>query len=181
MQSVIEFDLQGHVLHANDNFLQATGYTLAKIQGQHHRMFVDEATRNSAEYATFWQRLGQGQHDAGRYRRIAKDGREIWLQASYNPIFDSHGQPFKVVKYATDITEQQYREADAQGQLQAIAKVQAIIEFELDGTILHANALFLRATGYALHEIVGQHHRIMPPRGSPQRRVPGLLAQAGAR
>ena len=164
VQAVIEFDLQGHVLHANRNFLQATGYTLAEIQGQHHRMFVDEATRNSAEYAAFWQRLGQGQHDAGRYRRIAKDGREIWLQASYNPIFDSHGQPFKVVKYATDITEQQYREADAQGQLQAIAKVQAIIEFELDGTILHANALFLRATGYALHEIVGQHHRIfMPP------------------
>lgn len=106
VQSVIEFDLQGHVLHANDNFLQATGYTLAEIQGQHHRMFVDEATRNSAEYAAFWQRLGQGQHDAGRYCRIAKDGREIWLQASYNPILDSHGQPFKVVKYATDITEQ---------------------------------------------------------------------------
>ena len=163
VQAVIEFDLQGNILHANDNFLQATGYQLEEIVGQHHRMFVDADMRNSVAYAEFWQRLGNGQHDAGRYRRITKDGRELWLQASYNPIFDSHGKPFKVVKYATDITAQQLRDADAQGQLQAIAKVQAIIEFELDGTILHANDLFLQTTGYALHEIVGQHHRIFMP------------------
>ena len=170
VQAVIEFDLQGHVLHANDNFLRTTGYTLKEIQGQHHRMFVDETTRNSAEYAAFWQRLGQGQHDAGRYRRLAKDGHEIWLQASYNPILDSQGRPFKVVKYATDITEQQHREADAEGQLEAITKVQAIIEFDMDGTITHANALFLRAMGYTLREIVGKHHRMfVPPQeaGSP--------------
>lgn len=96
VQAVIEFDLQGNILHANDNFLQATGYQLEEIVGQHHRMFVDADMRNSVAYAEFWQRLGNGQHDAGRYRRITKDGRELWLQASYNPIFDSHGKPFKV-------------------------------------------------------------------------------------
>lgn len=163
VQAVIEFDLEGHVLTANANFLHATGYRLEEIQGQHHRMFVDAATLHSSAYAQFWQRLGQGQHDAGRYRRVTKEGRELWLQASYNPIFDSHGKPFKVVKYATDITAQQLRDADAQGQLQAIVKVQAIIEFALDGTILHANELFLQAMGYALHEIVGKHHRIFVP------------------
>ncbi|MDR0227165.1 MAG: methyl-accepting chemotaxis protein [Burkholderiaceae bacterium] len=157
-QAVIEFDLQGHVLSANRNFLDTMGYEASEVVGQHHRMFVDEQMRESPEYAAFWQRLGNGIHDAGRYRRIARDGREVWLQASYNPIVDRHGQPIKVVKYATDITEQQRRNADAEGQLAAISKVQAIIEFDLDGTILHANTLFLRAMGYALDEVVGRHH-----------------------
>ena len=97
-------------------------------------------------------------HDSGRYRRINSQGQDVWLQASYNPIFNSQGQPCKVVKYATDITDQQLREDDARGQLNAIAKVQATIEFDLNGIILDANALFLQTMGYALHEIVGQHH-----------------------
>ena len=157
-QAVIEFDLQGHVLAANQNFLDTMGYEEGEVIGQHHRMFVDHQMSESPEYAAFWQRLGNGIHDAGRYRRIAKDGRDVWLQASYNPIFDRHGRPFKVVKYATDITEQQRRNADAEGQLAAISKVQAIIEFDLDGTILHANRLFLQAMGYTLDEVVGRHH-----------------------
>ena len=157
-QAVIEFDLQGHILAANQNFLDTMGYEAHEVLGQHHRMFVDPQTQESREYADFWHRLGHGIYDAGRYRRIAKDGRDVWLQASYNPIFDRHGQPFKVVKYATDITEQQHRNADAEGQLAAISKVQAIIEFDLEGRILHANPLFLQAMGYALDEIVGRHH-----------------------
>ncbi|QFS64042.1 methyl-accepting chemotaxis protein [Delftia tsuruhatensis] len=157
-QAVIEFDLQGHVLAANQNFLDTMGYEEHEVIGQHHRMFVDSQVSESPEYAQFWQRLGSGIHDAGRYRRIARDGRDVWLQASYNPIFDRHGRPFKVVKYATDITEQQRRNADAEGQLAAISKVQAIIEFDLDGNILHANRLFLQAMGYTLDEVVGRHH-----------------------
>ena len=157
-QAVIEFDLQGHVLAANQNFLDTMGYEEGEVIGQHHRMFVDHQMSESPEYAAFWQRLGSGIHDAGRYRRIAKDGRDVWLQASYNPIFDRPGRPFKVVKYATDITEQQRRNADAEGQLAAISKVQAIIEFDLQGNILHANRLFLQAMGYTLDEVVGRHH-----------------------
>ena len=122
VQAVIEFDLQGHVLAANDIFLQTMGYSAQDIIGQHHRMFVDEQTRQSAEYASFWQRLGAGVHDSGRYRRINSQGQDVWLQASYNPIFNSQGQPCKVVKYATDITDQQLREDDARGQLNAIAR-----------------------------------------------------------
>ena len=160
VQAVIEFDLQGHVLAANDNFLRTMGYAAEDIIGQHHRIFVDEEARNSAEYASFWQRLGAGVHDSGRYRRINSQGQDVWLQASYNPIFDSRGRPCKVVKYATDITEQQLREDDARGQLDAIAKVQATIEFDLNGTILDSNDLFLQTLGYSLHEIVGQHHSL---------------------
>lgn len=157
-QAVIEFDLDGHVLMANQNFLDAMGYSLDEILGCHHRMFMSPAERDSVAYAAFWQKLGQGAHDAGRYRRIRKNGAEVWLQASYNPIFDKHGRPLKVVKYATDITSQQHRQADSEGQLAAISKVQAIIEFELDGTIIRANDLFLNAVGYRADEVLGRHH-----------------------
>lgn len=159
-QAVIEFDLHGRILMANANFLDTMGYALQELVGQHHSMFVEAEERTSPGYAAFWQKLGQGVYDSGRYKRIAKDGREVWLQASYNPIVDHKGRPFKIVKYATDITSQQSRDADAQGQLAAISKVQAIIEFELDGTIISANDLFLGALGYTSAEIVGQHHRM---------------------
>ena len=172
--AVIEFDLLGHILTANQNFLDTMGYALSEIQGQHHRMFVDEETAASAAYAQFWLRLGQGTHDAGRYKRITQDGTEVWLQASYNPIFDRHQRPCKVVKYATDITEQQRSNADAQGQLAAIAKVQAIIEFDLEGYILTANNLFLNAMGYRLDDIVGKHHSMFV---QPQERQSAAYAQ----
>ena len=159
-QAVIEFDLEGHILMANQNFLDTMGYSLDEILGQHHRMFVDPDERESAEYLAFWQKLGQGAYDAGRYRRVRHDGRDVWLQASYNPIFDKRGRPIKVVKYATDITDQQRRQADTEGQLAAISKVQAIIEFELDGTIIRANDLFLKAVGYHASEVEGRHHSI---------------------
>jgi methyl-accepting chemotaxis protein len=157
-QAVIEFDLEGHILMANQNFLDTMGYSLDEILGQHHRMFIDPDERESAEYLAFWEKLGQGAYDAGRYRRVRRDGRDVWLQASYNPIFDKRGRPLKVVKYATDITDQQQRQADTEGQLAAISKVQAIIEFELDGTIIRANDLFLNAVGYHASEVEGRHH-----------------------
>jgi methyl-accepting chemotaxis protein len=103
---VIEFELNGVIRNANQNFLRAVGYTLDEIRGQHHRIFVDPAYAETAEYQGFWQKLGQGRYDAGVYKRFAKGRRELWLQATYNPIVDASGRPIKVVKYAADITEQ---------------------------------------------------------------------------
>ena len=128
-QAVIEFGLDGKILTANENFLNAMGYTLEEIRGQHHSMFVDPAYRLSPEYRMFWEKLGRGEFDAGQYKRIAKGGREVWMQASYNPILDLNGKPFKVVKYATDITDQKLATANFEGQLAAIGKAQAVIEF----------------------------------------------------
>jgi methyl-accepting chemotaxis protein len=159
-QAIIEFTVDGKILTANENFLKAIGYTLAEIQGQHHSMFVTPEYRGSLEYKDFWARLGRGEYDAGQYMRLAKGGSEIWIQASYNPIFDKRGRPYKIVKFATDITAQKLAMANYEGQLAAIAKSQAVIEFTLDGTILTANANFLGAMGYSLDEVKGQHHRI---------------------
>ncbi|MDQ1062368.1 methyl-accepting chemotaxis protein [Stenotrophomonas sp. SORGH_AS_0282] len=158
VQAVIEFDLEGTILQANDNFLQTLGYTLEEIRGRHHSMFVDPEHVRSSAYREFWARLGRGEFDAGQYRRVGKGGREIWIQASYNPVFDSSGRPVKVVKFATDITAQQMQAADFAGQLAAINTSQAVIEFSLDGCILSANDNFLATTGYALEEVRGQHH-----------------------
>ena len=105
-QAVIEFAMDGTIQSANDNFLQATGYSLAQIQGRHHSMFVDPAERDSAAYREFWTGLGRGEYKAGEFKRIASGGRDIWIQASYNPILDLNGKPFKVVKYASDVTAQ---------------------------------------------------------------------------
>lgn len=157
-QAVIEFNLDGTIISANQNFLDTVGYRLDEIVGQHHRIFVDNEERYSSAYQQFWDRLGEGKYDSGEYRRIGKGGREIWIQASYNPIFDMNGRPFKVVNYASDITEQKQLTADFTGQIEAIGKSQAVIEFALDGTILNANENFLKTTGYSLSEIEGQHH-----------------------
>jgi methyl-accepting chemotaxis protein len=158
VQAVIEFALDGTILTANDNFLQALGYSLEEVRGHHHRMFVDPAYARSAEYGDFWTRLGRGEYDAGQYRRLGKGGREIWIQASYNPVLDSSGRPYKVVKFATDITAQMMQAADYAGQLAAINKSQAVIEFSLDGRVLGANENFFATTGYTLDEVRGQHH-----------------------
>ncbi len=157
-QAVIEFSLDGKILTANENFLTTLGYTLDEVRGQHHGLFVEPAYRQSAEYRLFWEKLGRGEYDSGQYKRIGKGGREIWIQASYNPILDLNGRPMKVVKYATDITEQKLAGANFEGQLSAIGKAQAVIEFSLDGKVLTANANFLATLGYALDEIRGQHH-----------------------
>src|SRR5580704_7635604 len=158
VQAVIEFGLDGTIQHANENFLKAMGYTLDEIRGKHHSMFVDPDYRDSPGYKLFWEKLGRGEFDAGQYKRIAKGGKEVWIQASYNPVFDGSGKPFKVVKFATDITQQKLQNADYEGQIAAIGKAQAVIEFALDGTVLNANENFLKTLGYSLDEIKGQHH-----------------------
>jgi methyl-accepting chemotaxis protein len=159
-QAVIEFQMDGTILAANENFLATLGYRSDEIQGRHHRMFVDPAEQNSTAYADFWARLNRGEYQSGEYRRIGKGGREIWIQASYNPILDPGGKPFKVVKFATDITAQKLSNIDLAGQIAAIGKSQAVIEFQMDGTIVRANDNFLQVLGYTLDEVKGRHHRM---------------------
>ncbi len=159
-QASIEFDMQGNILTANDNFLKTLGYTLADIVGKHHSMFVDPAYRNSSEYRQFWDKLGRGEYDAGEYKRIGKNGIERWIQATYNPILDNHGKPYKVVKFASDITTAKLAAAESKGMIDSIDRSQAMIEFDLKGNILNANSNFLATVGYSLAEIKGQHHRM---------------------
>jgi methyl-accepting chemotaxis protein len=159
-QAVIEFKLDGTIVTANRNFLDAIGYSLDEIRGKHHSMFVPSADRDSAGYREFWARLNHGQFEAGEYKRLAKGGREIWILATYNPILNEAGEPFKVVKFATDVTQQKLKAADNDGQIAAITKSQAVIEFNMDGFIRTANKNFLDAMGYSLAEIQGKHHRI---------------------
>ncbi|MBR1283940.1 PAS domain-containing methyl-accepting chemotaxis protein [Bradyrhizobium sp. AUGA SZCCT0177] len=157
-QAVIEFKLDGTIVTANPNFLAAVGYTLAEIQGKHHGMFVDPAERESAAYREFWARLNRGEFQAAQYKRFGKSGREIWIQASYNPILDSGGKPVGVIKFATDITAQKIHSMEDAGKIAAIGRAQAVIEFNMDGTIVTANENFLGAVGYPLDEIQGKHH-----------------------
>lgn len=157
-QAVIEFDLDGKIQWANDNFLQTLGYALDEVVGQHHGIFVESSMRDSAEYRDFWASLKRGEFKAAEFKRIGKGGKEVWIQASYNPIFDSENKPYKVVKYASDITQQKLRDADFSGQIEAINRSQAVIEFTTDGQIKNANDNFLNALGYNLNEITGNHH-----------------------
>ncbi|MDB5577604.1 MAG: methyl-accepting chemotaxis protein, partial [Bradyrhizobium sp.] len=157
-QAVIEFNLDGTIVTANDNFLKVLGYTLEEIQGKHHSMFVDAATRDSVAYREFWGNLNRGEFQAAQYKRIAKGGREVWIQASYNPVMDKHGKPIRVIKFATDITAQKIHDMEADGKVAAIDRAQAVIEFNMDGTIVTANENFLNAMGYSLAEVQGRHH-----------------------
>ena len=157
-QATIEFKLDGTIVTANENFCNAMGYDISEIQGKHHSMFVDPDYAKSQDYKDFWDRLNQGEFFSEEFKRIGKGGKEIWIQASYNPILNSSGKPYGVVKYATDITEAKLRNADYEGQLDAIGKSQAVIEFKLDGTIITANENFCNALGYSLDEIKGKHH-----------------------
>lgn len=159
-QAVIEFDVHGRIQAANDNFLAATGYSLDEVIGQNHRMFCSPETVASDEYGRFWDRLTAGEFEAGEYRRIGKNGREIWLQATYNPILSADGKPYKVVKFALDITATKNTSIESAAKLNALDRSNAVIEFDLDGNVLHANENFLRTLGYTLREIVGQHHSV---------------------
>lgn len=159
-QARIEFEMNGTILDANSNFLAVLGYSLDEIKGKHHSMFVDPLYRTSPEYDHFWSSLRRGEYQAAEYKRLGKNGREVWIQASYNPLLDKNGKPYKVVKYATDITVQKKQNADYAGQIQAINKSQAVIQFNIDGTIIDANANFLNTLGYTLDEIKGKHHSL---------------------
>lgn len=168
VQAVIEFDLAGRILVANDNFLSTFGYALEEIVGQHHRIFCQPEFIASAEYVSFWDRLGRGEYNAGRYRRLSKDGTEIWIQASYNPVLDAAGKPYKVVKFATDITRDMNSAAETKGKLDAISLSQAVIEFDMQGNVLISNPNFLRTMGYTLAEIQGKHHSMFCETGLVQ-------------
>lgn len=159
-QAVVSFSTDGTILDANDNFLNLTGYRLSQVLGRHHSMFISPTERDSAAYQTFWRDLTAGEYKSGEFKRLTQDGREVWLQASYNPILDMNGRPFKVVKNAVDVTEQKLRQGDYQGQIDAIHRAQAVISFDLDGTILDANDNFLTIMGYELSSVIGQHHRM---------------------
>jgi methyl-accepting chemotaxis protein len=162
-QAVIEFNLDGTIIAANDAFLKTLGYSLAEIQGKHHGMFVAPEERNSDAYREFWAKLSRGEFQSGEYKRFGKGGKEVWILASYNPILDDAGKPFKVVKFATDVSEQKLRNANFEGQIEAIGKSQAVIEFSMDGMVLNANENFLNTLGYSLAEIQGKHHSMFVP------------------
>ena len=160
VQAIIEFDLHGRIITANDNFLNVMGYALEEVQGQHHRIFCDSAFVHSPEYLAFWERLERGEFNAGEYRRVTKSGKDVWILASYNPIFDAEGKPVKVVKFATDVTEQKKLSAESRGKLEALGRSQAVIEFDMRGHVLSVNHNFLRTMGYTEDEVVGAHHSL---------------------
>lgn len=173
-QAVIEFDLRGHVLWANDMFLDVMGYRLDQIAGRHHRIFCSVADAASEAYRTFWSRLGSGHFESGLYKRQDKNGREIWLQATYNPVLDANGKPIRILKFATDVTSQTQRSAEQHSKIDAIRKSLAIAELSMDGRILDANENFLSDLGYDRSDIVGQHHSILCETsyaGSPEYRA----------
>ncbi|KST61399.1 chemotaxis protein [Methylobacterium sp. GXS13] len=156
--ATIEFALDGTILDANANFLSVMGYALDEIRGRPHSLFVDPAERDSEAYRHLWDKLRSGAFQTAEYKRIGKDGREVWIQATYNPVLNRAGRPTTIIKFATDITAQKLRALDLDGQIAALHRSQAVIAFALDGTILSANQNFLSAVGYALDEIVGRHH-----------------------
>ena len=159
-QAVIEFNMDGTIIHANDNFLQTLGYSIDEIAGKHHSMFCETSLVNSNEYDAFWKKLNSGQFDQGEYKRIAKDGSEVWINATYNPVFNAAGIPFRVIKFANDVTEQKLLSAENAGKIAAIDKAQATIEFDPQGNILEANEAFLKTMEYSLNEIQGSHHKM---------------------
>lgn len=168
--ALIEFNMDGTIITANDNFLSVMGYDLNEIRGQHHSMFAEPEIANSTEYKQFWKTLNEGTFQAGRYKRLAKGGVEVWIEASYNPILNSAGKPYKVVKIATDVTQRAKEHAKLKGMVEAIGRSQAVIHFEMDGTIIEANENFLSVMGYTLDEIKGQHHSMFaePEYGASQ-------------
>lgn len=158
--AIIEFDLAGRILTANENFCEALGYRLDEIQGRHHSIFVDPDYARSREYTAFWDKLRRGEFDAREYVRIGKKGKEVFIQASYNPVRNFFGKPYKVVKVATVTTDEAVRIADFRGKMDAVSRVQAMIEFTPDGEVLDANDAFLSSMGYNLDEVRGRHHRM---------------------
>ena len=159
--AMIQFTPDGIVTNVNENFLRTMGYRREEVIGKHHRIFCDKNHVSSAAYAEFWQKLKRGEPVNGRFSRYAKNGDEIWLEASYTPVLSSDGQVCGVVKVASDISEQVHREQNDQAIRLAISRSMAQIEFDLDGNIQDANENFLNTFGYTLAEIRGRHHRML--------------------
>ena len=158
--AVVEFDLNGKVLRANDNFMKTLGYSSAQLAGKTHRDFCPSALTSSPAYAEFWQELRAGKFVSGTFKRVDAHGKIIWLEASYNPVLDERGQVVKVVKYALDVTRKVEQEAATRSKLAALDRAMAVIEFDLNGQVLDANENFLTVMGYSLTELKGKHHRM---------------------
>ena len=156
----IEFAPDGTILTANPLFLALSGYKLGELKGRPHSILVPAPERDTQAYKAFWENLRRGEGQTHEFKRVAKDGRVLWIQATYNPVLDRAGRVTKVVKFASDVSAQVQRNIDHDGQLEALHRSQAVIEFGLDGTVLTANANFLGAMGYGLDEIVGRHHSL---------------------
>ena len=159
-QAIIEFGLDGIIIRANDNFLALTGYRADEIVGPHHAMFVEKEHAASAEYARFWEDLATGKIERAEYKRVGKGGRELWINASYNPVVDADGRVIKVIKFATDITGQRVRNAEYVALAAAMSRAQAVVEFDMDGHLLSANENFLDLLEYELADVKGEHHRV---------------------
>ncbi|MDN4058432.1 PAS domain-containing methyl-accepting chemotaxis protein [Massilia sp. YIM B02769] len=159
-QAVIEFTLDGYITHANENFLAVMGYTLEEVVGQHHSMFCEPSFEQSAAYVDFWADLASGKIERAEYKRIGKGGREVWINASYNPVLDAEGRVHKIVKFATDVTAEKARTAELAGLVDAMQKAQAVVEFDMDGLLVNANENFLNLMGYAIDDVRGEHHRV---------------------
>ncbi|MGY3257730.1 methyl-accepting chemotaxis protein [Pseudomonas chlororaphis] len=158
--AVIEFDLEGTVLRANDNFLKTMGYRAEQVIGHPHRQFCNAEFARGNQYRELWTRLKNGQFQSGTFERVNAQGQPVWLEASYNPIRDADGKVFKVVKYALDVTEKVQQESESRGKLHAIDRAMAVIELNIDGSVITANQNFLDRLGYSLAELKGKHHRI---------------------
>ncbi|SQF99198.1 putative MCP-type signal transduction protein [Paucimonas lemoignei] len=158
--AVVEFDLDGKVLRANDNFLATMGYRAEQLAGKTHRDFCSPALSRSTDYSQFWTQLRAGKFVSGTFQRINALGKSVWLEASYNPVIDERGQVLKVVKYALDVTEKVALEALTRGKVAALNRAMAVIEFDLAGNILFANDNFLHTMGYGLSDLKGKHHRL---------------------
>ena len=158
---MIEYDLEGNILGANDTWERATGFRVAEVRGKHHRMFVAAEERDTPEYRAFWDTLRRGEVQAAVYRRVAKDGRPIWVEATFYPVRNLRGALFKVVACIVDITDRMMTLADGAGQLAAINKAQCVFDLDMNGVVLGANDNFLHTFGYSLDELKGQHHDVL--------------------
>jgi methyl-accepting chemotaxis protein len=166
--AVIEFQPDGKIIGANSLFLSVLGYRLEDIHSRHHRMFCAPSYANSPAYQDFWARLGRGEFINERFLRRDKHGRDVWLEASYNPVRDVSGRVFKIVKMATDVTAKVLKEQEQENQIKAINRSMATIEFNCQGDVINANENFLAVTGYRLDQIVGKHHRLFCERGESE-------------
>lgn len=182
-QAMIEFQLDGTIVSANENFLRVMGYSLDEIRGRHHSMFVDEATRASGEYHDFWDKLNRGEFQVGQFKRLGRGNREVWLQATYNPVLDKSGRPVKVVKFAADVTDvavEQIRAQEAQQRLQQMVENAAVrlIMADRDFKIVYMNPASVQALRKLEHllpcrvdEIIGKSIDIFHKNPEMQRRL----------
>ncbi|MGX1126700.1 methyl-accepting chemotaxis protein [Pseudomonas sp. HLS-6 TE3448] len=156
--AIIEFSPDGVILEANDNFCLTMGYTLEEIRGKHHRIFCEETFAKSEAYRQFWRDLAHGNPLSGTFARLTKAGQEVWLEASYMPVFDADRHLTRIIKVASNVTQRVTQEHEAKSLINAISRSMAVIEFTPEGRVIHANENFLTTMGYRLDEVVGRHH-----------------------